>query len=257
MARVVAVANQKGGVGKTTTVLNLGYELVQRGRTVVMVDVDPQASLTVALGFEERAAGRSLAEVMGDARPGSLAIRDVLVVVDEHLFLVPSDIGLSAAELGLVMRTRREEVLKRALTPLAESKRIDYVLLDCPPNLGLLTTNALVAADEVLVPMQLEYLSLRGFQLFYQTLVQARREFNPRLKLVGIVPTFYRVRTKHHGDTLADLQGLGSIAPVLGPIPQSIVVADSQLARQAVGQVRGDHAVAAAYRDLAKAVDRG
>lgn len=256
MATVIAVGNQKGGVGKTTTVMNLGFELVQRGRTVVMVDVDPQASLTVALGFEEQAIGHSLAEVVGDSRPGCMQIRDVLVAVEAHLFLVPSDIALSAAELGLIMRTRREEILKRAIAPLAESSRIDYVLLDCPPNLGLLTTNALVAADQVLVPMQLEYLSLRGFQLFYQTILQARKEFNPRLRLVGILPTFYRVRTKHHGDTLDDLRSLSQIAPILEPIPQSIIVADSQLARVPVARLRSDHQVAHAYRSLAKELDR-
>jgi chromosome partitioning protein len=258
MTTTIAIANQKGGVAKTTTTLNLGYELAQRGRKVVLVDADPQASLTLSLGFEEQAVDHSLAEVIGGHQPGKLALKEVLLRVPTeqgHLLLVPSDLALAGAEMGLFQRLKREEVLKTALAPL-RSNAVDYLLLDCPPSLGLLTINALAAADFVLVPLQLEYLAVRGFKLFWDTFLAVRESINPNLQLLGILPTFYRKATKHHQQVLADLQQLTALTRILAPIPNSIIVADAHERQSAVSQIRRDHAVAAAYRELAREVDR-
>lgn len=258
MAVTIAIANQKGGVAKTTTTLNLGYELANRGRKVALVDIDPQASLTISLGFEEQAIDHSLAEVMGNHKPGTTALKDVMIHVPTEkgrLLLVPADLALAGTEVGLFQRMKREEVLKGVLAPL-RSNAVDYVLIDCPPSLGLLTINALTAANFVLVPLQLEYLAVRGFKLFWDTFLAIRDSLNPDLQILGILPTFYRRGTKHHKQVLADLQGLATLTRIMNPIPNSIIVADAHESRRAVSQVRRDHAVAAAYQDLAKEVDR-
>ncbi|HFD38457.1 MAG TPA: hypothetical protein ENJ31_01215 [Anaerolineae bacterium] len=142
---IIAVANQKGGVAKTTTVLNLGAELTARGRTVIMVDIDPQASLSISLGINAPEA--SIVEVLGDHRPGVKTIRDVIRPVGnlDRLWLIPSDIALASTSVGMERRPARETLLKQALSQV----KGDYVLVDCPPSLGLLTVNALVAADNL------------------------------------------------------------------------------------------------------------
>jgi chromosome partitioning protein len=228
------------------------------GRKVVLVDADPQASLTISLGFEEQAVDHSLAEVVGGHQPGTKALKDVMQRIPTdtgRLFLVPSDLALAGSEMGLFQRIKREEVLKAALAPL-RLNAVDYILVDCPPSLGLLTINALAAADFVLVPLQLEYLSVRGFKLFWDTFLVVRENINPGLQLLGILPTFYRKATRHHQQVLADLQQLASITRIMAPIPNSIVVADAHERQGAVSQVRKDHQVAIAYRELAREVDR-
>jgi chromosome partitioning protein len=247
--RVLAIANQKGGVGKTTTTLNLGAELVNRGRTVVLVDCDPQHSLTVALGVD--AADNSLAEVLGDHRPGSKKVSEVIRKIRENggrLWLVPSDIALEVSSLGMMNRIGREQLLKQALSVV----RAEYVLIDCPPSLGLLTVNALVAADRVLVPVQAEYLGLRGLALFWQTM-QAVEPLNPRLRLLGILPTMTR-HTKHHGEILGTLDKIK--AHRFEPIPLSVRASEAHAAGRAVSALDGDNAVAQAYAALAREVER-
>lgn len=247
--RVLAIANQKGGVGKTTTTLNLGAELVNRGRTVVLVDCDPQHSLTVALGVD--AADSSLAEVLGDHRPGSKKVSEVIRKIRENggrLWLVPSDIALEVSSLGMMNRIGREQLLKQALSVV----RAEYVLIDCPPSLGLLTVNALVAADRVLVPVQAEYLGLRGLALFWQTM-QAVEPLNPRLRLLGILPTMTR-HTKHHGEILGTLDKIK--AHRFEPIPLSVRASEAHAAGRAVSALDGDNAVAQAYAALAREVER-
>lgn len=247
--RVLAIGNQKGGVGKTTTTLNLGAELANRGRSVVLVDADPQHSLTTSLGVD--AAESSLAEVLGDHRPGSKKISDVIRKLRENggrLFIVPSDLALEVSSLGMMNRIGREHLLKQALSVL----RADYVLIDCPPSLGLLTINALVAADRVLVPVQAEFLGLRGLALFWQTMQQVE-PLNPSLRLLGILPTMTRP-TRHHTEIL---ETIGKIkAHTFDPIPLSIKASEAHAVGRAVSALDNDNAVAQAYAALAREVER-
>lgn len=245
--RILAVGNQKGGVGKTTTALNLGAELVARGRSVVLVDADPQHSLTTSLGVD--AADRSLAEVLGDHEAGRLTVKDVIVKAN-GFWLVPSDLQLASNELGLERRWGRETLLKRALA----SVTADYVLIDCPPSLGLMTVNALVAADGVLIPVQAEFLSMRGLTLFLRTLEGVRQELNPGLRVLGVLPTMTR-KTTHHGGILETLKGSLAEGRVFTEIPQSIRASEAHAAGWPVARLDKDNAVAEAYRKLALEVD--
>ena len=249
MAKILAIGNQKGGVGKTTTAMNLGVELVNRGRTVVLVDADPQHSLTASLGVD--AEGCSLAEVLGDHRPGTQRISDVIRPIKENggkLWLVPSDVALEVSSLGMMNRIGREQLLARALGVI----NAEYILIDCPPSLGLLTINALVAADRVLTPVQAEYLGLRGLALFWQTM-QAIEPLNPRLQLLGILPTMTR-RTKHHKEILAAMEKIPG--HLFDPIPLSIRASEAHAAGRAVSVIDKDNLVAKAYENLAREVER-
>jgi chromosome partitioning protein len=247
--RVLAIGNQKGGVGKTTTTLNLGVELINRGRTVILVDADPQHSLTTSLGMD--AAGSSLAEVLGDHTFGMKEMPEVLRKARENgdrLWLVPSDLSLEVTSLGMMNRIGREILLKQALSTL----KADYILIDCPPSLGLLTINALVAADRVLVPVQAEFLALRGLALFWQTM-QRVEALNPRLQLLGILPTMTR-RTRHHAEILEAMSEIQ--AHVFEPIPLSVKASEAHAIGRAVSTLDGDNAVAKAYAYLAREVER-
>jgi chromosome partitioning protein len=247
--RVLAIGNQKGGVGKTTTALNLGVELVNRGRTVILIDADPQHSLTTSLGIE--AVDSSLAEVLGDHRPGMKDMSEVIQKARDNgdrLWLVPSDLSLEVTSLGMLNRIGRELLLKQALSTL----KADYILIDCPPSLGLLTINALVAADQVLVPVQAEFLGLRGLALFWQTMQQVE-SLNPHLRLLGILPTMTR-RTRHHADILDAMSKIR--AHDFESIPLSVKASEAHAMGRAVSTLDGDNAVARAYVRLARQVER-
>jgi chromosome partitioning protein len=245
--RVIAIANQKGGVGKTTTSLTLGAALVERGRSVLLVDLDPQGSLTMALGVD--AEGNSLYEVLGATTSGTKTIRDITHQIAPRFFLAPSDISLSRSESGLMLRLGRESVLKRAL----DGCLFDYVLIDCLPSLGILTINALVAADQVLIPTSCEYLALRGIALFYQTLHEVQ-SINPSLQVLGILPTFYDSRLLHSREILQAMTDRG--LPVLDvQVGRSVRFPEASLAGESILTYARDHPSAEAYRRLAETID--
>ncbi len=190
MGRVVALANQKGGVGKTTTSINLGASLAVAERRTLVVDMDPQANTSSGLGYAPGTVGASLYEVLVGDRPLAEVIRPVEEL--EFLQVAPSVRDLVAAEVELVDEPDRQTLLRRALAPVRD--RYDEILIDCPPSLGLLTLNALVAADAVLVPLQCEYYALEGLSELLRTIDRVREAFNQTLTVRGILLTMYDTR---------------------------------------------------------------
>jgi len=197
--RVIALMNQKGGVGKTTTTVNLGAALAEAGKRVCLIDLDPQAHLTINYGVEPSPDVCSLYNVLVEESP----ITDALQQVDTNVALVPSSIDLAAAEIDLVSVMGREQILKKRLE--AGDFDYDYVLLDCPPSLGLLTLNALSVANEVLIPMLPHFLALQGVGKLLETVLLVSRRMNPGLKVTGIVLTMFDSQTKLSGEVLGDL----------------------------------------------------
>jgi chromosome partitioning protein len=198
-ARVVALCNQKGGVGKTTSTINLGAALTEYGRRVLLVDFDPQGALSVGLGVQPHQLDRTVYDVLMES---SVSLDDVLLKTNiPGMDLVPSNIDLSAAEVQLVNEVAREQTLARALAPALPD--YDLVLIDCQPSLGLLTVNALTAADEVVIPLECEFFSLRGVALLIDTIEKVRERLNPRLHIAGILATMYDSRTVHGREVFA------------------------------------------------------
>jgi len=243
--RIIAISNQKGGVGKTTTALNLGAGLAELGRRVLLVDLDPQASLTLATVGDS--SGRSMAEVLGDTQPGKLIMGKVIKQISPGFHLAPSDLALSNSELGLVTRYGRESVLKKALAGLAG---YDLALIDCGPSMGLLTVNALTASNAVICPTLPTALDLRGLKLFLRSLEAIQAELNPGLDLFGVLVCQFDNRLTLHREALETLKSSG--LPVL-----AMVIGKSVEAARATGAgeplQRGN--LAEQYNQLAEVVD--
>ncbi|EPQ76310.1 Chromosome (plasmid) partitioning protein [Mycobacterium marinum MB2] len=198
-AKVVAMCNQKGGVGKTTSTINLGAALAEYDRRVLLVDMDPQGALSAGLGVAHYELEKTIHNVLVEPR---VSVDDVLIHTRvKNLDLVPSNIDLSAAEIQLVNEVGREQTLGRALYPVLD--RYDYVLIDCQPSLGLLTVNGLACADGVVIPTECEYFSLRGLALLTDTVEKVRDRLNPRLDISGILLTRYDPRTVNSREVMA------------------------------------------------------
>lgn len=198
--RIIALMNQKGGVGKTTTTVNLGAALAEAGKRVLLIDLDPQSHLSINYGVEPADHATSLYEVLVEDR----SILEAIHKADENVALVPSSIDLAAAEIELVSVLGREQLLKKRLEAAADLD-FDYVLLDCPPSLGLLTLNALSVANEVLIPMQPHFLALQGVGKLLETVHLVSRRMNPGLKVAGIVLTMFDAQTRLSTEVVNDL----------------------------------------------------
>ncbi len=240
--RILAIANQKGGTGKTTTALNLGANLASQGRRVLLVDLDPQSSLTLATLGE---CDKSMAEVLGGAQPGSVPMAAIIRPLAQGLDLAPGDLTLATVEMSMGARLGRENVLKKAL---ASVKGYDLVILDCSPSLGLLTVNALAAASAVIAPTLPSALDLRGLKLFLGSLAAVTAELNPGLQLLGVVVCQYDARLNHHQAALADLAAAG--LPILAIVGRSVAAAQTAGAGQALSGGK----LAEQYNLLAKEV---
>jgi chromosome partitioning protein len=247
MPKVLAVANQKGGVAKTTTVHSLGAALVERGLRVLLVDLDPQACLTFSMGLGPQDLGGSLHDVIVHQKPAE----EVLAKVGE-LHILPATIDLTGAEIYLLSKTGREYALARALEPLLP--HYDFVLIDCPPSLGILTINGLTAAHEVLVPLQCESLSQRGVAQLLETIGDVRSFTNKDLGVAGVVATMYDGRTRLAQDVLASVPGTLGLEVLPPPVPKSIRVAEAPRESRSVLEHAPRSAAAEAYRALAATI---
>jgi chromosome partitioning protein len=244
MARVIAVANQKGGVAKTTTVAALSAAWAGRGRKVLAVDLDPQGSLTYCLGFEPD----ELEPTIHDVLAGRTPLADTILTAEEGFDLVPANIDLAGAEAYLLSRTAREYALKEALDDVLD--RYEIAVLDCPPSLGVLTINALTASDQVLIPMQAEALSHRGVGQLLGTIDDVQRLTNGNLRIVGLLPTMFDGRTRHARETV-DAVGREFEVVVLPPIRKSIRFAEAPASGTSILAFSPSHPGAEAYRELA------
>jgi chromosome partitioning protein len=249
-AQVIAMCNQKGGVGKTTSTINLGAALVEYGRRVLLVDLDPQGALSVGLGVPAQQLERTVYNALME-RHTTLA--DVRVGTDvPGLDLVPSNIDLSAAEVQLVSEVAREQTLLRALDSVRDE--YDYVLIDCQPSLGLLTVNALTAAHGVVIPLECEFFSLRGVALLVDTIDKVKERLNPSLEVSGILATMYDSRTVHCREVFSRVVEAFGDTVFQTVIQRTVRFPETTVAGQPITTWAPTSSGAAAYRDLAKEV---
>src|SRR5689334_7543060 len=249
MGRVISFANQKGGVAKTTTTLNLGVALAEQNLRVLLCDLDPQGNLTMSQGLNPDTIERSMFDVLVHRLP----IEDVIHHTEVDLAV--SSIDLAGAEIALSSMIGRERALEKALAPVKES--YNYILIDTPPSLGLLTINALVASEGVIVPVQCEYLSLRGLVQLENTLTMIRENLNPAVGIQGILPTMFDNRTLHSREAVEILEeNFGDL--VFGTrIRKTIRYAEAPVKGSSVLKYDPTGSAAEAYRDLAKEVLNG
>nr|WP_155981139.1 ParA family protein [Nocardia sp. CNY236] len=249
-ALVIAMCNQKGGVGKTTSTINLGAALAEYGRRVLLVDLDPQGALSAGLGV----AHHDLELTVHNLLIGSkVVVDDVLLQTRiENLDLLPSNIDLSAAEIQLVNEVGREQSLGRALEPLRS--QYDYILIDCQPSLGLLTVNALACSDGVIIPMECEYFSLRGLALLNDTLDKVRDRLNPRLRLYGIVVTMFDARLLHSRQVMARVVEVFGDLVYDTAIARTVRFPDASVAGEPITTWAPKSGGAEAYRSMAREV---
>lgn len=247
MGRVVAIANQKGGVGKTTTAINLAASLAAAERRVLAIDADPQGNLTSGLGRKTRDERASLYDVLID----QVSLEQILIATDlAHLQLAPSDRNLTGAEVELVPLLAREQRLKEALAPLRE--RYDYIFIDCPPSLGLLTVNALTAADSLLIPLQCEYFALEGVSELMATLQRIQRALNPTLEIEGVLLTMADERTNLSQQVTAEIRAHFKDQVFRTTIPRSIRLGEAPSFGKPILLYDIRSKGAEAYLDLAK-----
>jgi chromosome partitioning protein len=249
VARIYAIAQQKGGVGKTTTAINLGSALVDTGKRVLLVDLDPQGALTAGVGENPPAIAQTIYDVLRDGR---VAISQVVRQTSLGADLVPANIDLAAAEIELTSEPGRERILAEKLLPVGPL--YDFILIDCPPSLGLLTLNALTAATDVLIPVQTQYFALRGLDLLFATIQKVKARINPELQIRGILPTLVDNRTIHSREALEELRRTYGQQVCKTVIPQTIKIADAQVASQSIHRFAPSSPASEAYRELAREV---
>ncbi len=249
-ARVISMCNQKGGVGKTTTTINLGAALAEFGRRVLLVDFDPQGSLSVGLGLNPHEMDKTIYNLLMDR---TTRLEDVVMPTGvPGLHLLPSNIDLSAAEVQLVHEVAREQTLQRVLAPAIAA--YDVILIDCQPSLGLLTVNALTASDGVIVPLECEYFALRGVALLKNTIDKVQERLNPKLEVDGVLGTMFDGRTLHGREVLERLVQAWGDYVFHTVIRRTVKFSDSTVAGEPITSYASDSTGAEAYRQLAKEV---
>lgn len=249
-ARVISMCNQKGGVGKTTTTINLGAALAEFGRRVLLVDFDPQGSLSVGLGLNPHEMDKTIYNLLMDR---TTRLEDVVVPSGvPGMHLLPSNIDLSAAEVQLVHEVAREQTLQRVIAPAIAA--YDVILIDCQPSLGLLTVNALTASDGVIVPLECEYFALRGVALLKNTIDKVQERLNPKLEIDGVLGTMFDGRTLHGREVLERLVQAWGDQVFHTVIRRTVKFSDSTVAGEPITSYASDSTGAEAYRQLAREV---
>ena len=249
-ARVISMCNQKGGVGKTTTTINLGASLAELGRKVLLVDFDPQGSLSVGLGLNPHEMDLTIYNLLMQR---DVTLEEVVVPSGiEGMDLLPSNIDLSAAEVQLVHEVAREQTLQRILAPALP--HYDIILIDCQPSLGLLTVNALTASDGVIVPLECEYFALRGVALLKQTIDKVRERLNPRLEIDGVLGTMFDGRTLHSREVMERLVSAWGDTVFHTVIRRTVKFSDATVAGEPITAYASSSTGAEAYRSLAREV---
>ncbi|MGW6061451.1 ParA family protein [Streptomyces sp. NPDC055189] len=249
-AKIIAMCNQKGGVGKTTSTINLGAALAEYGRRVLLVDFDPQGALSVGLGVNPMELDLTVYNLLMER--GMSADEVLLKTAVPNMDLLPSNIDLSAAEVQLVSEVARESTLQRALKPLMQD--YDYIVIDCQPSLGLLTVNALTAAHKVIVPLECEFFALRGVALLTETIEKVQERLNPDLELDGILATMYDSRTVHSREVLARVVEAFDDHVYHTVIGRTVRFPETTVAGEPITTYASNSVGAAAYRQLAREV---
>jgi chromosome partitioning protein len=246
-ARVIALCNQKGGVGKTTTTISLGGSLAEYGRTVLMVDFDPQGALSAGLGVNTHDTTTIYDLLIGREKDVRKAIQPTKVA---GIHVIPANIDLSAAEVHLVNEVAREQILARVLKPVLDD--YDVVLIDCQPSLGLLTVNALTAAHGVLIPLETEYFALRGVALLIDTIDKVRERLNPSIRVDGIIATMFDARTLHAKEVMERVVEAFGDTVMDTVIGKTVKFPDASVAGVPITEFAPNHASAKTYRQLAR-----
>jgi chromosome partitioning protein len=246
---VVAIANQNGGVGKTTTAMNLGAALYELGESVLLVDLDPQGTLTIAHGFDPESLSSTIYTAFVNR---DFDTREAILHSENGSHLIPANIDLSAAEVELLSELGRENYLKETLETLKGS--YSFILVDCPPSLGLLTINALVAADAVIIPVVTQYLRFRGMKLLLDTIERVKAKLNPGLLAPRILPTMFQSRTIHSREVLEEIRNTFGPQVFRTVVRHTIRLAEAPIGGQSILKFDSTSPHAEGYRQLAKEV---
>ena len=256
--KTIAIVNQKGGVAKTTTTFNLATALAAEGHNVLMIDLDPQASLTISTGISPESYGNEnvcrLFQRKTKAADYAITVDSTAALTGDRLYIIPSDINLAATEMDIFAKTSREKLLKKALKQI--ESHFDYCFIDCPPNLGMLTINALTATDSVIVPVQAHYLPLKGMTQLMKTIGKVQRQLNRNLKIDGVLLTLADMRTKLAKTTEDSLrENYGKHIRIFKTvIPVAITAAESSAAGQSIYEYDKNGTVAKAYAEFTREV---